>query len=152
VQLKPDPLGGVQTLIAGKLMRVEGRCHCGEISYEATVDRDNVAICHCTDCEMLTGSAYRVTVPAAAADFELKKGEPRRYVKVADSGAERVHAFCPDCGSPIYSSAVADPERYSLRVGCLKQRAELVPRRQQWCDSALPWAMDLSPIPKRARQ
>lgn len=133
-------------------MRVEGSCHCGRIAYEATVDAEQVAICHCADCEMLTGSAYRVTVPAASADFDLKKGEPRRYVKTADSGAQRVHAFCPDCGSPIYSSAVANPQRYSLRVGCLEQRAQLVPKRQQWCDSALPWAFDLSQVPKTPRQ
>ncbi len=44
-------------------MKVEGRCHCGQITYEATVDPEKVSICHCTDCQMLTGSAYRATVP-----------------------------------------------------------------------------------------
>ena len=118
-------------MVDRNLMRVEGSCHCGEISYEATVDPDDVGICHCTDCEMLTGSAYRVTVPAATAHFELKKGQPRRYIEVADSGAERVHAFCPSCGSPIYSSAVDNPGRYSLRVGCLQPQT-VSGRAIQW--------------------
>ena len=133
-------------------MNVEGRCHCGEITYEAVVDPRGAGICHCTDCQMLTGSAYRVTVPAARDAFVLRTGQPKIYVKTAESGARRAHAFCPNCGSPIYSAAVSDPQVYSLRVGCLRQRAELVPVRQQWCQSALPWAMDLSDIQQVRRQ
>jgi hypothetical protein len=133
-------------------VRVEGRCHCGEIAYEATVDPGRAGICHCADCQMLTGSSYRATVPAAKDAFVLRRGQPKIYVKTADSGAKRAHAFCPNCGSPVYSTAASDPQTYSLRIGCLRQRAELPPARQQWCDSALPWAMDLSRIPQVRRQ
>jgi hypothetical protein len=133
-------------------MKVEGRCHCGEITYEAVVDPGRVALCHCADCQMLTGSAYRVTVPASAGTFVLRTGLPKTYVKTAESGAKRTHAFCPSCGSPIYSAATADPQVYSLRVGCLRQRAELLPARQQWCQSALPWSMNLSEIQQVRRQ
>ena len=133
-------------------MKVEGRCHCGRITYEAIVDPQKVTICHCTDCQMLTGSVYRVTVPAPKETFALRSGRPKTYVKTADSGTKRVHAFCPDCGTPIYSSAIADPPTYSLRVGCLEQRAALRATKQQWCQSALPWAMDLQGVEQRARQ
>jgi hypothetical protein len=133
-------------------MKVQGRCHCGEISYEAVVDPGRVGICHCTDCQTLTDSAYRVTVRVSADQFVLRTGQPKLYVKTADSGTRRAHAFCPTCGAPVYSAAVSDPETYSLRVGCLEQRAELPPRVQQWCRSALPWAMDLTGIPRLERQ
>ena len=133
-------------------MRVEGSCHCGQIAYEATVDPGRVTICHCTDCQMLTGSAYRAAVPASKDAFFLRAGQPKTYVKTAESGAKRVHAFCPNCGSPVYSAAVSDPQTYSLRVGCLRQRSDLPPTKQQWCQSALPWAMDLSSIPPVRRQ
>jgi hypothetical protein len=127
-------------------MKVEGRCHCGQITYEAIVDPEKVGICHCTDCQMLTGSAYRATVPAPRETFSLLTGQPKTYVKTADSGTKRVHAFCPNCGTPIYSAAISDPPAYSLRVGCLQQRAALRPTRQQWCRSALSWAMNLEDI------
>ena len=133
-------------------MRVEGRCHCGEIRYEADVDPDRVAICHCTDCQMLTGSAYRATVPASGKSFVLRSGQPKTYVKTAESGTQRTHAFCPNCGSPVYSAATSDPQTYSLRVGCLRQRSALIPTKQQWCQSALAWAMDLSGIRQVYRQ
>jgi hypothetical protein len=132
-------------------MKVHGRCHCGSIVYEAEIDPARVSACHCSDCQMLTGSAFRVSVPASRESFKLT-GQPRTYVKVADSGNKRVHAFCAECGAPVYSSAIADPPTYSLRVGCLDERAHLPPRKQIWCKSAMPWAMDLHDIPEVERQ
>jgi hypothetical protein len=133
-------------------MKVEGRCHCGQITYEAIVDPEKVTVCHCTDCQMLTGSAYRASVQVPREAFSLRTGQPKVYVKTADSGNKRVQAFCPDCGAPVYSSAISDPPTYSLRVGCLQQRAELRPSKQIWCDSALDWAMDLQDIAQSGRQ
>ena len=74
-------------------MQVNGSCHCGAITFSAEIDPSRVLVCHCTDCQVLTGSAYRVFVPAALDTFALR-GEPSRYVKVAESGARRVQAFC----------------------------------------------------------
>jgi hypothetical protein len=101
---------------------------------------------------MLTGSAFRANVQAPRESFVLTGGEPRIYIKTAESGNRRAHAFCPDCGTPIYSAATSDPPFYSLRVGCLEQRAQLNPARQIWCNSALDWAMDLKGIEQVPRQ
>ena len=129
-------------------MKVQGKCHCGAINYEAEVDPNEVSLCNCTDCQMLTGSAFRVSVRARKESFRLLTGQPKVYVKTADSGARRRHAFCPDCGTPVSASAdTDDPPQYSLRVGCLAQRAELPPKRRIWCRSALPWSQDVSGVP-----
>jgi len=133
-------------------MKIEGRCHCGQITYEAVVDADKVAICHCSDCQMLTGSAYRANIQTPAETFVLRTGQPKIYIKTAESGTRRAHAFCPNCGTPVYSCALTDPPTYSLRVGCIKQRAELRPMRQIWCSSALPWSMDLRGVEQLSRQ
>lgn len=133
-------------------MNVEGSCHCGAITYEAVVDPAKVGVCHCTDCQALSGSAYRVTVQVPRSTFSLRSGAPRIYVKTAESGAKRNQAFCADCGSPVYACAVDDPQTYSLRVGCLKQRAELPPQRQIWSTSALGWTENLGSIRKLNRQ
>ena len=52
-------------------MKVQGSCHCKRIRYEADVDPALVSLCHCTDCQMLTGSGYRVSVPAKKESFVL---------------------------------------------------------------------------------
>lgn len=45
-------------------MKVTGQCHCGAIGYEAEIDPARVSACHCTDCQRLSGSAYRVLRPS----------------------------------------------------------------------------------------
>jgi hypothetical protein len=128
-------------------MKIDGSCHCGRVTFTAVVDPSTVNICHCSDCQKLSGSPYRASIPAQAASFTIR-GEPRRYVKTADSGQKRVQAFCPDCGSPIYSSAPKDPPVYNIRIGVIRQRAELTPARQIWCSSGLGWDQDISAVPK----
>ena len=129
-------------------MKVEGSCHCRAIRYEADVDPATVGVCHCSDCQMLTGSAFRVSVPALAPTFRLRTGRPTVYVKTADSGTRRRHAFCGTCGAPVYSCADTDePPSYSLRVGCLAQRGDLPPKRRIWCRSALAWSQNLGAVP-----
>ena len=120
-------------------MKIDGRCHCGRITYEAAVDPEKVEICHCTDCQTLSGSAFRTVVPARRESFRLLSGEPRIYVKMADNGARRQQAFCPECGAPIYSAAAeGDSEFYGIRLGSVRQRDQLLPRTQYWVRSALP--------------
>jgi len=121
-------------------MKVEGQCHCGSIVYEADVEPGTIMVCHCADCQMLSGSAFRMNIPAAAATFRILKGTPKKYLKVAASGARRLHTFCDACGGPVYSSAAENPRSYSLRVGALKQRYELgQPVRQIWTKRRMPW-------------
>jgi hypothetical protein len=124
-------------------MKVDGRCHCGQIRYEAEINADQVNICHCTDCQTLSGTAYRVGVPTPAASFVLLSGTPKVYVKTADSGNKRAQAFCANCGTPIYAAEAQSPQTYVLRVGTLTQRAALPAKRQIWFHSAQPWATDI---------
>jgi len=134
-------------------MKIDGKCHCGKIAFEATVDPKAVSICHCTDCQTLAGSVYRANVQARADSFVLVQGEPKIYIKTtAESGTRRAHAFCPDCGTPIYATTVTNPQSYSLRIGTIRQRAELRPSRQIWCRSALPWSMDIQSVARYDRQ
>jgi hypothetical protein len=130
-------------------MRIDGACHCGEINYEAEIDPEQVEICHCTDCQTLSGSAFRIVVPAAERDFRLLTGRPRFYIKTADSGAKRLQAFCPVCGTAIYATAaVGEPKIYGIRLGTARQRDSLPPQRQYWRRSALPWIDDIGSLPR----
>ncbi len=130
-------------------MNVHGRCHCGAITYEAEVTPGTVTACHCLDCQMLTGSVYRANISAPAASFKLLTGTPRTYIKVAESGSRRVHAFCETCGAPIYACAEHDPQAYSLRIGALAEKAQLgAPARQIWTRRRLPWIAPLDGVPE----
>jgi hypothetical protein len=129
-------------------MRIDGACHCGFIAFEAEADPSQAGICHCTDCQRLSGSPFRVSVAVPRAAFRLLAGAPAIYVKTADSGRRRDQAFCPRCGSPIYSTAHDDPDApLNLRAGIVRQRDALVPTHQSWTRSRQRWLDDLPAIP-----
>ena len=133
-------------------MEVSGKCHCGRITYKAVVDPSTARVCHCSDCQSQSGTAYRANVTANASDFFLIDGKPTLYMRTADSGKKRVQAFCPTCGSPLYAHAQIDPQTYTLRINSLDQRAELAPVKQVWCKSSVVWSQDLQAVPKLDRQ
>ncbi len=129
-------------------MHISGGCHCGAITYEAEVDPATVSLCHCTDCQILTGTAYRCSVPAKKADFRLLSGVPKIYVKVGESGARRAQGFCGNCGTPIYATSAENPQAYGIRTGSARERAQLLPTTQIWCRSALAWTTNIANLPK----
>jgi len=135
-------------------MRIDGRCHCGAIAIEGEADPEKVTICHCTDCQTGTGSAFRVSIPVPGAALKMT-GRPTTYLKTtADSGNPRVQAFCGTCGTPIYSTSPGEGVQpsYMVRVGILRQRDELAPKRQNWFRSARPWVTAMDAIPKYQKQ
>jgi hypothetical protein len=134
-------------------MKIDGGCHCGAIAYEAEIDPDKVSICHCTDCQKITGTAFRVTVFAPESDFRILRGLPKEYLRTAESGNRRANGFCPDCGSQLYATSAGDgPKVYGIRLGTSRQFAELPPKRQTWHRSAMPWLPGFEGIPTSDKQ
>jgi hypothetical protein len=134
-------------------MKIDGGCHCGYITYEAEADPERTSICHCGDCQKLTGTVFRTSIRAADDTFKVLSGEPTVYVKTAESGAKRAQAFCPRCGSPICAAPAGDgPKIYNIRVGTTRQRDQLVPKVQIWCRSEQRWLGGLGEIRKVERQ
>ena len=130
-------------------MKVDGRCLCGFLLYEADVDETSVTICNCTDCQIHSGSAFRVTVPAKAQTLKFLSGKPKTYVKTSESGNTRALGFCPECGTPIFSKpGDGKVGFFGLRVGPLRQRDSLIPVVQIWCRSAQSWTGNIKAISK----
>jgi len=134
-------------------MKIDGQCHCGAITFEAEVDPDEVYVCHCTDCQSISGSPFRWAVSLPKEDFRLLAGSPKTYVKRAESGAENHQVFCPDCASPIYSTSSRDDwTSLNLRLGTVRQRAELTPKQQVWHRSAQSWVDELARVEAQETQ
>jgi hypothetical protein len=127
-------------------MHINGACHCGSISFSAEIDPSRVTICHCTDCQVLSGAPFRAVVATPIENFALR-GQPKSYVKVAQSGNRRAQVFCPECGTPLYATAPENATSVVIRLGCVEQRAQLKPAVQVWQHSAMPWLSGLSSTP-----
>lgn len=132
-------------------MHVDGACHCGAVTFTAVVDPGRVMVCHCADCQVLSGAPFRAVV---AAPFEslVVKGQTRSYIKVAQGGNRRAQVFCPECATPLWAAAPENPTSVVIRLGCVRQRAQLKPTVQIWQHSALPWVAELAAVPGSAQQ
>lgn len=126
-------------------MKIDGGCHCGAITYEAELNPEMVGICHCTDCQQLSASAFRTIGMVQPGNFKLLTGEPKIYVKTGESGNKREQAFCGNCGSGIYAASPGDePKVHNVRMGTVAQRQQLVPQFQVWCRSSLSWLSEIN--------
>lgn len=131
-------------------MQVDGRCHCGRVTFEADIDPLAVSICHCTDCQALTGSPFRVTVICSGSQIRATGQAPKIYAKTGDNGRVRYQHFCGDCGSPLFTSGEGEhTDDWGIRWGAIRQRAALTPSLQIWCGSAMPWINELKGLPGR---
>ena len=134
-------------------MKIEGACHCGYITYRAEIDPEKVGLCHCTDCQTLSGSAFRTIAFTHEGTFELLSGELKTYMKTSESGVQRPQSFCPQCGTPIHSTSTDDgPKVRSQRAGTIRQRDKLVPQFQVWTRSEQSWISEIPSVPKHEKQ
>jgi hypothetical protein len=134
-------------------MKINGGCHCGFISYEAEIDPEKILVCHCTDCQTMSGSAFRSIAFTREGTFKVLSGELKIYVKTAESGSKRPQSFCPQCGTPIYATSDdAEPKTYGLRIGTIQQREMLAPKFQVWTRSEQSWVGGLDSVRKVEKQ
>lgn len=128
-------------------MHIDGQCHCGHVTYEAEIDPQEVSICHCTDCQRLTGSPFRVTAVTERNTIRLTGAAPKLYVKHGANGNIRKQFFCPECGSPLFTTGEDEAGQTGIRWGSINQRDALKPAEQIWCRSAAPWLDTISDLP-----
>ena len=99
-------------------MLINGACHCGRISFTAEIDPTRVVLCHCTDCQVLSGSPFRAVVEAPIGTFNIR-GSPKSYVFTQHS-SKMAQTFCSECGTPLYAAAQDDPTSVIIRLGCVE--------------------------------
>ena len=135
----------------GASLLVHGACHCGAVRLTARIQPSRILVCHCTDCQVLTGSAFRVVAPVVPGSLEVQ-GAVKEYARTADSGAVRLQVFCPECGTPVYARSAGADGMATVRVGILAERQALTPVTQLWRRSALPWVDRLAGVAGCERQ
>jgi hypothetical protein len=118
-----------------------GHCLCGFVSYEYSGKLGPAGYCHCEDCRRCTGSAFGVSVRVEVSNLRLLTGRLKSYSKVSDGGSEITRHFCPECGSPVFTSSPRHPEFIFLKAGLLDDAAAIEPVQQMWVQSRVAWAV-----------
>ncbi len=118
-------------------MAISGGCLCGAVTYECAEEHGG-GHCHCIDCRKSSGTGHcsHMIVPEQA--FTLK-GQVKFFDKPADSGNMVNRGFCPDCGSPIYSTNSSMPGMVFVRASSLDDPEHFKPQMVVYTDRAASW-------------
>lgn len=131
-------------------MELAGGCLCGSVRYSCNASPLRTAICHCTHCQKQSGTAFSIVVAVPAQSVRVD-GKTVDYQDVGDSGGAVIRRFCGNCGSPLISEIVAQPDIWFIKAGTLDDTSDLKPDVHIWCESKQPWVTidgDLPSFPK----
>ena len=115
---------------------MEGGCQCGYVRYRINQAPLRLNVCHCTDCQRQSGSAFGMSLVIKPESFALLSGTLKEFTTQADSGRTKVCAFCPECGVRIYNCT---PALYSVKAGTLDDTSGLQPDAHYWTRSKQRW-------------
>ena len=122
------------------MAKLDGSCLCGKVTYSCATEPVATAVCHCTDCQKQTGTAFSVIVAVPREALRVEGDSLASFTTVGtDSGQNVSRQFCRECSSPITSLADAMPQLAFIKAGTLHDTSWLEPQMHVWCDSAQPW-------------
>lgn len=105
-----------------------GGCACGAVRYETTSEPIFENHCQCLDCQKRSGTGHGSYLTFARRAEMAMTGETRSWRIVADSGREKVHAFCPNCGTPVFVTFAAAPEAIAIHAASLDDPGQFKPQ------------------------
>ncbi|MGH2903255.1 MAG: GFA family protein [Solirubrobacteraceae bacterium] len=119
---------------------ITGRCLCGGVTYSVDAEPVWQGVCHCSNCQRQTASAFSTVVGVPSRALTVK-GTLASF-KTASEGFQSTteRRFCSTCGSPIYSTIESMPEVAFLKAGTIDDISWFLPTVEIWTSSAQPWA------------
>jgi hypothetical protein len=99
-------------------MKLEGRCYCGAVRYQAEGDPLLKAQCHCRECQYISGGHPNVVLGMPEPGFRYAQGAPKQFRR-ADLPNPVTREFCAVCGTHLLSRAPGLPGVLLIKVGTL---------------------------------
>lgn len=121
-------------------MAHSGQCLCGDVRISVEGDALGARTCWCRTCQKF-GGGNGTTNAFFRADAISTTGALSWFENVADSGNTTNRAFCPRCGSHIFTKGSAAPDFCGIRVSILDDSSAFAPQAIIWTDSAPAWAV-----------
>lgn len=118
--------------------KFSGGCLCGAVRYECNAEPLGMAICHCTHCQKVSGSAFSVNIVVPAPSVAWQ-GQSASYADTGESGKPLSRKFCRNCGSSLATETEALPGAIVIKAGTLDDKSWLKPNYHIWTRSAQPW-------------
>jgi len=104
------------------------------------------ALCHCKDCQKITGSTYSTNIVVPGDGFQLVEGSPKEISKVADSGNTITSHFCGDCGSTLWRDGRTFGLNKVVKVGVIDDPnalSDAKPGVELYVGGRVPWVSEI---------
>ncbi|MEO1016516.1 MAG: GFA family protein [Pseudomonadota bacterium] len=130
-------------------MLITGGCLCGQVRYSCE-EESGGGHCHCTDCRKSSGTGHCSHMIVSEAGFSIE-GDVKFFHKPADSGNMVARGFCPDCGSPVYSTNAAMQGLVFVRASSLDDPEVFKPQMIVYTDREASWDPISAKLPRFAQ-
>lgn len=102
-----------------------GQCLCGGVRFTYQGPLGPIALCHCSQCRRVHGSAFSASAPIQRVHWQLEAGAD--LIREYESRPGKYRAFCSTCGSALYSRVDAIPGILRLRIGVINEPVGRLP-------------------------
>lgn len=124
------------------MSKISGSCLCEKVSFECNNSFEQFYLCHCIQCQKITGSAHASNLFTQPTNISWLQGQ--ELVKRFNVPGRTIsNAFCTECGSgvPYLSSS---GKALIIPAGCLDGLPNIEPQnnifyaeKAQWYDKAI---------------
>lgn len=123
-----------------------GGCQCGDVRYTIRGEPLGLAVCHCSECQRQSGSAFGMSMIVPREAFSVT-GETRSFTRKTDAGGELECVFCPRCGTRLYHSPSRLGAVLNVKAGTLDDTSGLAPSAHVWTKRRQPWVVIPEGVP-----
>ena len=130
---------------------VTGGCQCGAVRYRIAGGVAVSYVCHCTDCQNQSASAFGISVPVWISNVSVE-GTLQSWSKATDSGSVTDCYFCHVCGTRIYHDGHSRAGMVTIKGGTLDEAQDLQPVAHIWTASKQHWLDLPADVPQWTQQ
>ena len=119
----------------------EGGCLCSAVRYRITEAPLNCYVCHCTDCQRRTGSAFAISLFVQRSAIVLTQRTTTPYSAHLADGRSKHGQSCAQCATRLWGEPAKAPHLAVVQTGTLDNAGQFRPIAHIWTRSAQRWIL-----------
>ncbi|MEQ8746256.1 GFA family protein [Pyruvatibacter sp.] len=116
---------------------LKGGCQCGAVRYTISGPPVVFYLCHCTECQKQTSSAFGESLRVNLGDFTIE-GPTKVFLRPISKGGHQTCTFCDACGTRLTHQRPGYGDKLNVKAGTLDDTSWLVPAGHIWVASKQP--------------
>lgn len=117
----------------------EGQCQCGQVSYRLTGESVACFVCHCSECQRQSASAFGMALWLRNFHKDVVGRDLGVWVRTTPSDKRLVCEFCRECGTRMFHQMSDQDDTLSVKPGTLNTTVGLEPVAHIWTSRAQSW-------------